>query len=67
MFDVLGMGVGFIFVLFCLGVVWEVLGNGSVFGFGFFLDFFQEWIVMILLVGGFFILVIWLLFFNILK
>lgn len=40
MFDVLGMGVGFIFVLFCLGVVWEVLGNGSVFGFGFFLDFF---------------------------
>lgn len=65
--DALGMGVGFTFALLCLGVVREVLGNGSVFGFGLFPDAFQEWIVMILPAGGFFTLAIWLLLFNILK
>lgn len=35
MLDALGMGVGFTFALLCLGVVREVLGSGSVFGFGF--------------------------------
>jgi len=67
MLDALGMGVGFTFALLCLGVVREVLGSGSIFGFGLFPDGFQNWIVMILPAGGFFTLAIWLLLFNILK
>uniref|UniRef100_UPI0024A96681 Rnf-Nqr domain containing protein n=1 Tax=Phaeodactylibacter xiamenensis TaxID=1524460 RepID=UPI0024A96681 len=65
--DALGMGVGFTFALLCLGVVREVLGSGSIFGFGLFPEGFQNWIVMILPAGGFFTLAIWLLLFNILK
>lgn len=65
--DALGMGVGFTFALLCLGVVREVLGNGSIFGLALFPDTFQEWIVMVLPAGGFFTLAIWLLLFNILK
>ena len=65
--DALGMGVGFLFALFCLGTVREILGNGSLFGFRLFPDQFQEWIVMILPAGGFFTLAAWLLLFNIMK
>ena len=65
--DALGMGVGFIFALFCLGAVREVLGNGTIFGVSLFPDAFQEWIVMILPAGGFFTLAAWLLIFNILQ
>ncbi|MFY0627447.1 MAG: electron transport complex subunit E [Reichenbachiella sp.] len=65
--DALGMGIGFVFALFCLGAVREILGNGSLFGFAIFADSFQEWIVMILPAGGFFTLALWLLFFNIIK
>ena len=65
--DALGMGLGFTFALFCLGLVREVLGNGSIFGFPIFPSNFQEWIVMILPAGGFFVLAIWLLFFNFMK
>lgn len=67
MLDALGMGIGFTFALLCLGAVRELLGNGSIFGFGIFPASFQEWIVMILPAGGFFTLAIWLLFFNYLK
>lgn len=65
--DGLGMGLGFTFALFCLGAVRELFGNGSIFGFPFFPDNFQEWIVMILPAGGFFTLAIWLLIFNAAK
>jgi H+/Na+-translocating ferredoxin:NAD+ oxidoreductase subunit E len=65
--DALGMGLGFTFALFCLGAVRELLGNGSIFGFSFFSNNFQEWIVMILPAGGFFTLAIWLLIFNLFK
>lgn len=65
--DALGMGLGFVFALFCLGAVRELLGNGTLFGIGLFPDSFQEWIVMILPAGGFFTLAIWLLIFNGLK
>lgn len=65
--DALGMGVGFTFALFCLGVVREILGNGTIFNFPIFPASFQEWIIMILPAGGFFTLAIWLLFFNVLK
>ena len=65
--DALGMGLGFLFALFCLGAVREILGNGSFFGLSLFPDQFQEWVVMILPAGGFFTLAAWLLLFNILK
>lgn len=65
--DALGMGMGFIFALFCLGAVREIMGNGTLLGFGLFPASFQEWIVMILPAGGFFTLAIWLLIFNLVK
>ncbi len=65
--DALGMGVGFTFALFCLGVVREIFGNGTLFDIHLFPDSFQEWIVMILPAGGFFTLAIWLLIFNATK
>ena len=65
--DALGMGVGFLFALFCLGAVREILGNGTFFGVGLFPDGFQEWIVMILPAGGFFTLAAWLMLFNLTK
>ena len=62
--DGLGMGVGFVFALLCLGGVREVLGSGRLFGFALFGDSFQEWVVMLLPPGGFFTLAGWLLLFN---
>ncbi len=65
--DALGMGLGFVFALFCLGAVREILGNGTLFGLGLFPENFESWIVMILPAGGFFTLALWLLLFNVLK
>ena len=65
--DALGMGLGFVFALFCLGAVREILGNGTLFGWALFPNNFQEWIVMILPAGGFFTLALWLLIFNLIK
>jgi electron transport complex protein RnfE len=62
--DALGMGVGFVLALFCLGAVREVLGNGTLFGFSLFPDNFESWVVMILPAGGFFTLAGLLLIFN---
>jgi electron transport complex protein RnfE len=62
--DGLGMGVGFVFALFCLGAVREILGAGTLFGVQLFHDSFQDWVVMILPSGGFFTLAAWLLLFN---
>jgi len=60
----LGIGAGFTFALLCLGIVREVLGSGSIFGFMLFSEHFQPWVVMILPPGGFFVLGAWLLIFN---
>ncbi|MEP1096138.1 MAG: electron transport complex subunit E [Cyclobacteriaceae bacterium] len=65
--DALGMGAGFVFALFCLGAVREVMGNGTFFGLSLFPEGFQSWIVMILPAGGFFTLAAWLLIFNLLQ
>jgi len=65
--DALGMGLGFVFALFCLGAVREILGNGTIFQFQILPQGFQPWIIMILPAGGFFTLAIWLLIFNIIK
>jgi len=62
--DALGMGVGFTFALLCMGAVREILGSGSLFGFGLFPDGFQPWVVMVLPSGGFFTLGLWLLIIN---
>ncbi|UCF67864.1 MAG: electron transport complex subunit E [Acidobacteriota bacterium] len=62
--DGLGSGVGFVFALFCLGAVREILGSGSLFGVDLFHEGFQDWVVMILPSGGFFTLAAWLLVFN---
>lgn len=43
--DGLGMGVGFIMALLCLGVVREILGSGSLFGLQLFGEGYQEWII----------------------
>jgi len=65
--DGAGMGIGFTFALLLLGVVREILGNGTLFGMAFFPGSFQEWIIMILPGGGFFTLAMWLIFFNGMK
>ena len=65
--DGFGMGIGFTFALLCLGVVREILGNGTIFGAAILPDAFQEWVVMILPSGGFLTLSAWLLVFNRMK
>jgi electron transport complex protein RnfE len=61
------MGIGFTFALLCLGVVREVLGAGSLFGFDLFGARFEPWVVMVLPPGGFIVLGAWLLLFEWLK
>ncbi len=65
--NALGMGLGFTFALLCLGVVRELLGAGSLFGFDLFGPDFQPWVVMVLPAGGFLVLGAWLLLFDWLK
>jgi Na+-translocating ferredoxin:NAD+ oxidoreductase subunit E len=62
--DALGMGTGFTIALLCLGVVREVLGNGTFLGFAVFGPDYEPWIVMVLPAGAFFVLGFWLLLFN---
>jgi electron transport complex protein RnfE len=65
--DGLGMGVGFVFALLCLGAVREIFGSGSLFGVELFHERFQDWVMMVLPAGGFFTLAGWLLLFNWMK
>lgn len=65
--DALGMGFGFTFAVLCLGVVREVLGNGTFAGVSVLGPQFEPWIIMILPGGAFFVLGGWLLLFNWLK
>jgi electron transport complex protein RnfE len=65
--DGLGNGAGFTFALLCLGVVREIIGNGTLLGFPVFPIAYQPWIIMILPGGGFFTLASWLLLFNYLR
>ena len=62
--DAAGMSIGFTFALLCIGIIREILGNGSLFGVSLFGDTFEPWVVMILPPGGFFALGFLLLFFN---
>jgi len=65
--DGLGMGLGFTLALLVMGVLRELLGNGSVFGVAVLPAAFQPWVVMILPGGGFFTLGLCLLVINALK
>jgi electron transport complex protein RnfE len=65
--DALGIGIGFTFACLCLGLVRELLGNGSIAGVPVFGPDFEPWIIMILPPGAFFVLGGWLLLFNWLR
>jgi electron transport complex protein RnfE len=65
--DALGMASGFLFALFSLGAVREILGEGALFGVKLFGDNFEPWVIMILPPGGFLTLGLLLLFFNWVK
>ena len=65
--DGLGMGVGFTLALLFIGVVREVLGSGTLFGFAMFPDGFQTWTIMVLPSGGFLAMAGWLLLVNWLR
>ncbi len=60
----LGTGIGFIFAIFLMGALREVLGSGSFLGLPLFGQNFEPWVVMILPSGGFFVLGALLLVFN---
>jgi len=62
--DALGMAGGFLFALFSLGSVREVLGEGKFFGINLFGPAFEPWVIMILPPGGFLTLGLLLLFFS---
>lgn len=52
--DALGSGLGFTWVLLVLGVIREILGSGSIFGFVIMTEkVFNPWVVMILPPGAF--------------
>lgn len=61
--DAVGMGAGFGLALVMIGVIREVLGNGSLFGFDLFGPSFEPWVVMILPPGGFLVTGVLLLLF----
>lgn len=55
-FDGIGMGIGFTMALTTLGLIREVLGNGSAFGMALFGESFQPALIMILPPGAFLVL-----------
>jgi electron transport complex protein RnfE len=65
--DAMGMATGFLFALFTLGSVREILGEGSLFGFDLFGASFEPWVIMILPPGGFLTLGVLLLLFSWIK
>ena len=62
--DAFGTSIGFIFAIFCMGTIREILGNGTFLGIELFGTNYQPWIIMILPGGGFFVLGLLLLIFN---
>jgi len=51
--DGIGMGIGFTWVLTLLGMVRELLGEGSIFAISILPESFNTWLVMILPPGAF--------------
>ena len=55
-FDGLGMGLGFTLGLTCIGIVREILGNGTVFGFTVLPESYEPFTIFILAPGAFLVL-----------
>lgn len=53
--DGLGMGIGFTAALLCMGIIRELLGNGTLFGFPITAGIIPPVIIFILPPGGFFV------------
>ena len=53
--DGLGMGVGFTAAMLCMGIIRELLGAGTVFGFPVLSGFMEPIIIFLLPPGGFFV------------
>ncbi|UCH63968.1 MAG: electron transport complex subunit E [Fidelibacterota bacterium] len=51
--DALGMGLGFLMVLFTLGTIREILGSGTFLTYQVLGDWFHPWLVMVLPPGAF--------------
>lgn len=62
--DAAGMGTGFTLALLCLGIIRELLGSGSLFGWAVMGDSFERWVIMVMPSGGFFVLGFLVLLFN---
>lgn len=62
--DAAGMGAGFTIALLCLGIIRELLGSGSLFGWAIMGDNFEHWVIMVMPSGGFFVLGFLVLLFN---
>ena len=58
------MGLGFMFALFCIGSIREIIGSGTFLGLQVMPDAFEKWVIMVLPAGGFFTLACLLLIFN---
>lgn len=65
-FDGLGMGLGFTLALTAIGIIREIIGAGSIFGFKL-LDAYQPMLIMIMPPGAFFTLAFLMVGFNALK
>lgn len=52
--DGLGMGIGFTLALTCMGAIRELLGNGTIFGFGVLAGHIDPMTIFLLAPGGFF-------------
>ena len=59
-----GAGVGFTLALLLIGVPREILGSGAILGHAVVWNNFQTWLVMISPVGGFLMLVLWIVLIN---
>lgn len=53
--DGLGMGIGFTCTLLCMGIIRELLGNGTVFGMPVLSNFMPSIVIFLLPPGGFFV------------
>ncbi len=65
--DAAGMGAGFTIAIVLLGLVRELLGNGTILDFPVLGPDYEPWVVMVLPGGAFFALGAWLLVFAWLK
>lgn len=66
-FDGLGMGLGFTAALTSIGIIREILGAGTLFGFSIMPDAYDPAIIMILAPGAFFTLGILMALLNVIK